>query len=50
MEARGRVAACLIAVVGFGRCTTPPAGTWWIGLAQRRKHWIQGMLNEDTLS
>ena len=28
--------------------TTLPAGTYWISLAQAQKHWIQGMLNEDT--
>ncbi len=27
---------------------TLPAGTYWISLAQGQKHWIQGMLNEDT--
>jgi hypothetical protein len=25
-----------------------PAGTYWITLAQAKKHWIQSMLNEDT--
>ena len=25
-----------------------PAGTYWIPLAQARKHWVQSMLNEDT--
>jgi hypothetical protein len=30
------------------RATTLPAGTYWIPLAQQQKHWIQGMLNEDT--
>jgi hypothetical protein len=25
-----------------------PAGTYWIPMAQRQKHWIQSMLNEDT--
>jgi hypothetical protein len=28
--------------------TTLPTGTYWISLAQGQKHWIQGMLNEDT--
>ncbi|MFI6802307.1 M14 family zinc carboxypeptidase [Streptosporangium canum] len=28
--------------------TTLPRGTYWIPLAQGQKHWIQGMLNEDT--
>jgi hypothetical protein len=28
--------------------TTLPAGTYWIPLAQARKHWVQAMLNEDT--
>jgi Zinc carboxypeptidase len=35
----------------YGRstaATTLPAGTYWISLAQGQKHWIQGMLNEDT--
>lgn len=27
---------------------TLPRGTYWIPLAQRQKHWIQAMLNEDT--
>jgi len=27
---------------------TLPAGTWWIPMAQGRKHWIQAMLNEDA--
>ena len=30
------------------RPTTLPAGTYWIPMAQQQKHWIQGMLNEDT--
>ena len=30
------------------RATTLPAGTYWIPLAQRQKHWIQAMLNETT--
>ena len=28
--------------------TTLPAGTYWIPMAQRQKHWIQAMLNEST--
>jgi hypothetical protein len=28
--------------------TTLPAGTYWIPMAQARKHWVQSMLNEDT--
>ncbi|MFF5259369.1 M14 family zinc carboxypeptidase [Actinomadura viridis] len=28
--------------------TTLPAGTYWITMAQARKHWIQAMLNEDS--
>ncbi|HEY8480121.1 MAG TPA: M14 family zinc carboxypeptidase [Spirillospora sp.] len=28
--------------------TTLPAGTYWISMAQGRKHWIQAMLNEDS--
>ncbi|HET9672313.1 MAG TPA: M14 family metallopeptidase, partial [Actinomycetota bacterium] len=27
---------------------TLPAGTYWIPLAQRQKHWIQSMLHEDS--
>jgi len=27
---------------------TLPVGTWWIPMAQGRKHWIQAMLNEDA--
>jgi zinc carboxypeptidase len=30
------------------RATRLPAGTYWIPMAQQQKHWIQGMLNEDT--
>jgi hypothetical protein len=30
------------------RATTLPVGTYWIPMAQQQKHWIQGMLNEDT--
>jgi hypothetical protein len=30
------------------RSETLPAGTIWIPMAQRQKHWIQSMLNEDT--
>ena len=25
-----------------------PAGTYWIPMAQRQKHWVQAMLNEST--
>ena len=25
-----------------------PRGTYWVPLAQTRKHWVQSMLNEDT--
>jgi len=35
----------------YGRApasTTLPAGTYWIPVAQARKHWVQSMLNEDT--
>lgn len=35
----------------YGRAparTTLPTGTYWIPLAQSRKHWVQAMLNEDT--
>ena len=35
----------------YGRpaaATTLPAGTYWIPMAQRQKHWIQAMLNETT--
>ena len=35
----------------YGRApasTVLPAGTYWIPLAQARKHWVQSMLNEDT--
>lgn len=28
--------------------TTLPAGTYWITMAQGRKHWIQAMLGEDS--
>jgi hypothetical protein len=27
---------------------TLPAGTYWIPLAQRQKHWVQAMLHEET--
>ncbi|MBA3431077.1 MAG: carboxypeptidase, partial [Actinobacteria bacterium] len=27
---------------------TLPKGTYWVPMAQRQKHWIQAMLNEDT--
>lgn len=30
------------------RAATLPAGTYWIPMAQRQKHWVQAMLNEDT--
>ena len=30
------------------RAVTLPEGTYWIPMAQQQKHWIQGMLNEDT--
>jgi Zinc carboxypeptidase len=35
----------------YGRSARPvtlPAGTYWIPMAQQQKHWVQGMLNEDT--
>src|SRR5215216_3310305 len=35
----------------YGRAaaaTTLPAGTYWIPMAQRQKHWVQSMLNEST--
>jgi hypothetical protein len=35
----------------YGRAAAPtvlPAGTYWIPMAQREKHWIQTLLNEDT--
>ncbi|HEY8113465.1 MAG TPA: M14 family zinc carboxypeptidase, partial [Actinomycetes bacterium] len=35
----------------YGRpeaATVLPVGTYWIPMAQRQKHWIQSMLNEDT--
>jgi hypothetical protein len=35
----------------YGRATRPailPTGTYVISMAQRQKHWIQAMLNEDT--
>jgi len=28
--------------------TTLPVGTYWIPMAQARKHWVQSMLHEDT--
>ena len=31
-----------------GGSATLPAGTYWITLAQAKKHWIQAMLNEET--
>ena len=30
------------------RTTTLPAGTYWVPMAQRQKHWAQSMLNENT--
>jgi hypothetical protein len=30
------------------RSMTLPAGTYWIPMSQQQKHWIQGMLGEDT--
>jgi len=33
-----------------GRAATLPAGTYWIPMAQRQKHWVQALLNEDTYS
>jgi hypothetical protein len=30
------------------RSMTLPAGTYWIPMAQQQKHWIQGMLGENT--
>jgi hypothetical protein len=35
----------------YGRpatATVLPAGTYWVPMAQRQKHWIQTLLNEDT--
>ena len=29
------------------RSTTLPAGTYWVTMGQRQKHWVQAMLNED---
>jgi hypothetical protein len=29
------------------RSATLPAGTYWVSMAQRQKHWVQAMLNED---
>ena len=31
-----------------GGPATLPAGTYWISMAQAKKHWIQAMLNEET--
>ena len=31
-----------------GEDTELPEGTYWIPMAQARKHWVQAMLNEDT--
>jgi hypothetical protein len=30
------------------RAMTLPAGTYWIPMSQQQKHWIQGMLGENT--
>ena len=30
------------------RATTLPAGTFWVPMAQRQKHWVQAMLHENT--
>jgi hypothetical protein len=30
------------------RATTLPVGTYWVPLAQAKKHWIQAMLHEDS--
>jgi hypothetical protein len=30
------------------RAATLPAGTYWIPMGQRQKHWVQAMMNEDT--
>jgi hypothetical protein len=30
------------------RATTLPAGTYWVPMAQRQKHWIQALLTEST--
>ena len=35
----------------YGRATRPvslPGGTYVVSMAQRQKHWVQAMLNEDT--
>jgi hypothetical protein len=35
----------------YGRAakpTTLPAGTYWVPMAQRQKHWVQAMLNESS--
>ena len=31
-----------------GGSATLPAGTYWVTMAQAKKHWVQAMLNEDT--
>ncbi|HEX5015164.1 MAG TPA: M14 family zinc carboxypeptidase [Candidatus Limnocylindrales bacterium] len=31
-----------------GRSAVMPAGTYWISMAQAKKHWIQAMLNEEV--
>ena len=30
------------------RAATLPAGTFWVPMAQRQKHWVQAMLHENT--
>jgi Zinc carboxypeptidase len=30
------------------RTTTLPAGTYWVPMAQRQKHWVQAMLHENS--
>ena len=30
------------------RAATLPAGTYWVPMAQRQKHWVQAMLHENT--
>ena len=29
------------------RVATLPAGTYWVAMARRQKHWIQAMLHEN---
>jgi hypothetical protein len=31
-----------------GGAAVMPAGTYWISMAQAKKHWVQAMLNEET--